>query len=77
MAQQQRSKRVGELTNKIIAQQADFKHYVCNTDAWEVVNIKLVKQKVGQYELHTKLATATHHILQGSNLSHCDSEVLC
>jgi len=57
------------LTNRIIAQQADVKHYVCNTVAWEVFNIKLDKQKVGQYELHThtQLVTVTHHdILQGS-----------
>jgi hypothetical protein len=55
-----------------------FNHYVCNIVAREVFNIKLVKQKVGQYELHTKLVPATHHdFLQGSNHSHCDSEVLC
>ena len=36
-------------------------------------NIKSVRQKAGQYELHTKLTTAIHHdSLQGSPLSHRD-----
>ena len=66
------------MTDKIIAQQADVKHYAYNTVAWAVFNNRLVKQKVGQYELHTELVTATHHdFLQGSNHAHCDSEVLC
>ena len=55
-----------------------FKHYVCNIVAREVFDIILVKQTVGQYELHTKLVTATHQdFLEGSNHSHCDLEVLC